>query len=302
MFTNDQAIRMRAVFQPGGPRRGFIDNYFKLQRNYPSCISASCVVITPFCAAQGNINWSITGPATLSDPNGHSTSNYYFTQPGASGLVTVTASWNNYVSDFSYVVDANLGVENSYYNPNYYGSTNRTTTKGSVNMTSYNNWTTGQISFEGATGPAENWRLVSNTSSNYTNCYGNTFGIYLTQPYQFETLRADIPTSCGYKTVEYSFLGGYLNPRYTLSPNPADNEITIFASLPIDPNNRTSNSDTPAYEVQIFNAFNQLMKKTKVKKDDRDVRIDVSRFPSNQFYTVKLISDNDVQTKSFFKQ
>ena len=305
LFTNDQAIRMRAVFQSGGPRRGFIDNYFRLTQAYASCSGAGgfYIVRTPFCAAQGNINWSITGPATLNNPNGNTATNYALPQNNANGVATITASWNNLAADFT--IPIGYGAENSTYNPNYYNSGNVSTTTGSVNMTSYNNWTYGQVSFTGATGLAKNWRLVSCNSCNpqtYFSGSGNSFGVYLTQPYAFATIRAEIPAACGDITIEYSFLGGYLNPGYTLSPNPANNEITISASLPIDPNNRTSSLSTPAYEVQIFNAYNQLMKKTKVKKDDRDVTIDVSRFPSNQFYTVKLISDNDVQTKTFFKQ
>ncbi len=301
MFTNDQAIRMRAVFQPGGPRRSFIDNYFSMVNVYRSCTSNYFRVSTPFCAANSNITWTTTGPITGTGTNQILGT---FTSPAnVNGVGTVTASWGNYATTLN--VQLGYGTESSTYNPNYYNSSNVPTTSGSVNMTSYNNWTYGQVSFTGATGPAKNWRLASCNSCNpntYISWSGNNFGVYLTQPYAFATIRAEIPTACGDKTVEYSFLGGYLNPGYTLSPNPAADEITISAALPVDPNNRTSNTSTPAYEVQIFNSYSQLVKKTKVKKNDANVTIDVSRFPSNQFYTVKLISDNDVQTKSFFKQ
>ena len=302
MFTRDQVTKMRAMFQPGGVRRGFIDNYFKLYL-FKLCGTGSGIsfISTPFCAANGNINWSITGPGTLGN-FGSYTYSYVNIPESANGEVIVTASWNNFVDDIKYI--AGYGLENSTYNPGSYNIGNTNLRDGVTHMTGYNRYTYIDVNFTGAIGQAKNWRLVSSSSQIYVASANttNNFWIYMTQPYASATLRAEIPTRCGDRTVEYSFLSGYLNTNYALSPNPADNEITISASVPIDPNNRTSNSGTPAYEVQIFNAFNQLMKKTKVKKDDRDVTIDVSRFPSNQFYTVKLISANDVQTKSFFKQ
>jgi hypothetical protein len=304
LFSNDQRIRMRAIFMTGNVRSGFIDNYFKMVGS-PNCTNNVLYGLrTAFCAANGNINWSVTGPATISTPfPGFTYSIISLNIPaGANGQGVLTASWNNFTDELPYVVG--YGVESSTYNPNYYNSGNRSMTVNSTNMTSYNNWTYGQVAFTGATGTAKNWRLVSCNSCNpqtYFYGSGNNFGVYLTQPYAFATIRAEIPTSCGDKTVEYSFLGGYLNPRYGISPNPASNSITISATgLAADPNARVASPT--AYEVQIFNNYSQLLKKTTCPSGANDVQIDISSFPSNQFYTVKLISANDVQTKSFFKQ
>ncbi len=298
MFTKEQVSRMRATFQPGGPRRSFIDNYFKL---YTAANCGLYFVQTPFCNAE--VTWSATPPVTVTWNNwlGGSHLGYVNIPNNFSGEVEITASWNNYIDSKKFVVG--YGSENSTYNPNYQNSGNRPLYKNSVSMTSYNNWTYGQVNFATATGVAKNWRLKSSSSPTYISTgNSNNFSIYLTQPYALATIQADIPTDCGDKTVEYSFLGGYLNLTYEISPNPSSHEITISAFAPSDPNNRTASSNTPAYEVQIFNSFNQLMKKKKASKNNGTITIDISNFPSNQFYTVKLISDNDVQTKSFFKQ
>jgi hypothetical protein len=300
MFSKQQVNRMRAVFQVGGPRRGFIDNYFKLLKGPQSanCTSILYGLRTAFCGANGNINWSVTGPATISTYSGFTYSLTSLNIPaGASGQGVIKASWNNFIEEIPYTVG--YGVETSSYDPIYYNT--RSMTKGSVNMTSYNNWTYGRVSFTHATGPAKNWRIVSSSSQAYISGSGNNFGVYLTQPYALVKVQAEIPTLSCDLTIEYSFLGGYLNPGYGIAPNPASNSITISATgLAEDPNARTTNQT--AYEVHIFNRFNQLLKKTTCPRGSNDVQIDVSSFPSNQLYTVKLISANDVQTKSFFKQ
>ncbi len=301
MFTKQQVNRMRAVFQVGGPRRGFIDNYFKLYGFLsPTCAGGIYFLQTPFCSANGNINWSVTSPATTSNFGSNAQTYTYISVPSnTNGEITLTASWGNFTDDIKFKVG--YGVEDSRYNPNYYNSWYRPMTNRSVSMTSYNNWTYGQVSFSNATGPAKNWRLASSSSQTYISCWNNNIGVYLTQPYAFATIRAEVPTNCGDVTVEYSFLGGYLNPAYGISPNPASNNITISATgLAEDPNARTINPT--AYEVQIFNRFNQLLKKTTCPRGNNEVQIDISSFPSNQLYTVKLISTNDVQTKSFFKE
>jgi hypothetical protein len=306
MFTRDQVNRMRAVFQPGGPRRGFIDNYFKLGLGNTTCALNLYQLKTPFCQANGNIVWSITGPATSATAYGTNTLRHVTPQNGANGTAVLTASWNNFTDNIT--IPIGYGAESSYIVPtcNNEYTTSFAVRDGTNTIVCPNSYMTGELLFTGATGPATSITLTSTNSSYvYFNASGNNFTLYISDPYAYAQIQALIPTTCGSRTVNYTFFANIPNgPNYyRISPNPANNEITISASMPVDPNNRTSNSaSTPAYEVQIFNSFNQLLKKTKVKKDDRDVTIDVSGFPSNQFYTVKLISNNDVQTKSFFKQ
>jgi hypothetical protein len=307
MFTRDQAIRMRAVFQPGGARRGFIDNYFKMLQSQLNCSTKFYGLRTAFCASMGNINWSVTGSATLASYSGFTYSIASLNAPPSGSAVgVITASWGNFTDAIPYVFG--YGTESSYIVPtcNNEYTTSFPVRDGTNTIVCPNSYMTGELLFTGATGPATSITLTSTNSSYvYFNASGNNFTLYISDPYAYAQIQAIIPTTCGSKTVNYTFFANIPNAPnyYRISPNPANNEITISASMPVDPNNRTPNSaSTPAYEVQIFNSYSQLLKKTKVKKDDRDVTIDVSGFPSNQFYTVKLISNNDVQTKSFFKQ
>jgi Pregnancy-associated plasma protein-A len=306
LFTRNQTSRMRSVFLQGGVRQSFIDNYFKLYKFYQTC-NGFYFVQTPFCDANTNITWSITGPATTSNFGNNSLLyTYVLPQNGANGTAILTASWNNNTTDIS--IPIGYGAESSYIVPtcNNDYTTSFPVRDGTNTIVCPNSYMTGELLFTGATGPATSITLTSTNSSYvYFNASGNNFTLYISDPYAYAQIQAQIPTNCGSRTVNYTFFANIPNAPnyYRISPNPANNEITISASMPVDPNNRTGNSaSTPAYEVQIFNSFNQLLKKTKVKKDDRDVTIDVSLFPSNQFYTVKLISNNDVQTKSFFKQ
>jgi hypothetical protein len=310
LFTNDQKIRARAVFQPGGPRRSFIDNYFFLSQLHLDCTRGYYLVRTPFCEAQNNITWDLTGPATRLTNS--STFGTIIPQVGANGTAVLSASWNNMVSDVS--IPIGWGDENSTYNINSSNSVNEPLIVGSYNLVGCNRWTNGKVSFTGATGQAKNWRITLNSSSSpaYIFGYTNDFGVQLTQPFQLVKVEAEIPTLCGDKTVAYYFTGGFgfkgdngsgSSVNFAISPNPATNQINIQSSLSIsDSDNKTGDSNTGGYEVQIFNNFNQLMKKAKCPQGNRDITIDVANLPSNQFYTVKLISDNDVQSKSFFKQ
>jgi hypothetical protein len=233
--------------------------------------------------------WSITGPATSAPAYGSNTLRHVTPQSGANGTAILTASWNNFTSDIT--IPVGYGLESSTYNRNFNNSGNIDLRVNGVHTTSSNNWTNGQVAFSNATGVVKNWRIVSSTFPASTSMgSSNNFSI---------------PTSCGDKTIEYSFLASYLTSSlsFALSPNPASNNITIAAArVSTDPNARTTSTEVPEYEVQIFTRYSQLMKKMKCDKGMKDITIDVSNLPSNQLYTVKLISSEGVETKSFFKE
>jgi hypothetical protein len=298
MFTRDQVIRMRGVFQPGGTRSSFIDNYFKVAKAYQTCTEGLFFVKTPFCEVSSNTNWSITGPATIAPAYFSNILRTVYPDPTGNGTAVLSASWNNFVSDIAITVG--YGTESSTYTTydNYsYGSPVLTLRNGGFYSAKTNTY--GTLSFTGANGTAKNWRIFSQSGQAYLNGYGNNFSLSV-YPNSNVTIRADIPTPCGDRMVQYTFYrSGY---QYALSPNPASNNITITAlNVSADPNARTT-SDMPEYEVQIFTRYNQLMKKMKCTKGSKDITIDVSNLPSNQLYTVQFISSEDVQTKSFFKE
>jgi hypothetical protein len=298
LFTNGQKIKMRAVFQPGGPRQGFIDNYFKLVfSGYQNCIEGFYFVASPFCEAAGNINWSISGPAYTSNISGFST--YVNPWSGANGTAVLTATWNNLTSDIS--IPIGYAIENSTYTPNYPSSGYIPLRVNQVHETSFNRFTYGQVAFTGATGQAKNWRFLTSSSNTTTmSGTGNSFWIRFTQAGALATIRAEIPTICGDRSVDYSFTTSG-SSAFSISPNPVSNNITIRASNAVTDANALT-TEIPEYDVQIFTRYNQLMKKAKCHKGNGEITIDISTLSSNQLYTVQLITATDIQTISFFKE
>jgi hypothetical protein len=269
MFTQNQVQRIRAVFQVGGPRRTFIDNYFKLVfSGYRNCIEEFDFVSSPFCDAAGNINWSITGPAYFGNPSGFSV--YVNPFPNTNGEATLTASWNNLTSDIK--IPVGYGVEGSLYS--YSGNTFANTPIYTGGYYPAKSGSFGKVSFTGAIGTAQNWRVVSQTGSAYFYGSGNNFNVSAYPPSSSITVKADINTACGLKTVQYTFYYspyGYGGSSFRLSPNPASNSITIQASnLNPDPNARVG--DSPEYDVQIYNRFSQLLKTVKCPKAQQKYR------------------------------
>ena len=304
MFTNDQRIRMRAVFADGGPRRGFIDNYFRVVNDHHGCTFSAVHVITPFCEAQTNITWQFAGPIIGS--SGNQVRTVFSNSSTANGVGTVTASWGNYTTSVDVAIG--YGAESSYIVPtcNNDYTTAYPMSDGANTIVCPNSGMVGELQFSGATGPALSMTLVSTNSSYVSfNANGNNFYLYMSDLYSFAQIQAVIPTICGNRTVNYYFFANIPNgPNpyfYRVSPNPASNNITVSASRTVNGTaSRVINSYE--YEAQVFNAFGQLMQKKKNLRGEGEVEINVANFPSNQFYIVKLISGTDVQTQRFFKQ
>ena len=302
LFTNDQRTRMRAVFQPGMPRSGFIDNYFSMQNVYRSCTYNYFRVNTPFCQAQDNISWSVSGPATGGNTNRIFAS--FRNSSTANGVATVTASWGNFTASQS--LQVGYGVESSFctYNCGGYSSTYTESMRdGNAILTCPNTYINGELIYSGSNyPPGVSITLLNSSAPVYFSSNSNTFSLYFTQNFSDATIRAVIPTACGNKTVDYIFLArGSESPYYRISPNPASNNVVISAAM--KKNGATEKiANDYQFEVQVFNPFGQMLASKKNVAGNPDVDIDISRFPSNQFYTVKLISGKDVQTQKFFKQ
>ena len=303
VFTNDQRTRMRAVFQNGGPRQSFTDNYFSLRNIYPSCYSNYFLVNTPFCEAEGNIAWNVTGPATIWGTTG--TYNNMTLTPNANGIATITASWNNFTT--SRTVNVGYVSESSSYSSNCYNDATAVSylQAGDINIVCPNRYVEAYLGFTGATGPISISMVGNSGTANFGYYGGNYFNLYFPQQYSSAQIRATIPTACGTRTADYYFYANIndnqYNPYYRISPNPASSNVTISAAIKKGSTTERI-ADTYEYEVQVFNSFGQMLIKKKNIAGAADVDIDVSRFPSNQFYTVKLISGKDVQTQKFFKQ
>jgi Pregnancy-associated plasma protein-A len=297
LFTKDQVLRMRAVFQTGGVRRSFIDNYFKIGKSYQTCTEGLYGVRTPFCGANGNISWSITGPATSAPAFFSNTLRAVYPDANGNGTAILTASWNNFASDIS--IPVGYASELSTYRRTNSSSPSNIYAGGFYSASSS---TSGTIAFSGATTSGTNWRMISKSGTATFSGSGNNFFVNVS-PSSNITIAVDFNTACGLRTVQYTFYNSGFN--FALSPNPAGNSLRIAVSIinvNPDPNARTIAAEVPAYDVEIYNRFGQLMKKNNNPKGGIDLTVDVSGLASNQLYTIKFISSEDVQTKSFFKE
>ena len=293
MFTNDQRIRMRAVFQTSGPRESFIDNYFKLVSGFRDCIEEFAFIASPICAASGNINWSITGPAFIGNPQEFS----IFVNPwqNQNGEAILTGSWNNLTS--SLAIPVGRGAENSTFKFNN-NSANAPLRNGNFHPAGNN--TSGIISFTGATGAGQNWQMVNKTGTASFSAFLNSFSVNVSVNSSI-TIAVDIPTPCGPRMVQYIFArsgGGGGNFRVALSPNPASNTLTVKGSAQ-DPT--TARSSSFSYDVEILSSASQLVKKVKNISSDQDTDIDISGLVPNQFYTIRFINKEEVVVQKFFK-
>lgn len=97
IFTNDQRIRMRAIFAQGGPRAAFIENYFSIQPSNP--IQCSGTVSLTNLACLSPVNWVVvSGPANI--VSGQNT-NQITIQATGNGTIQLRATAGNYVSDIN---------------------------------------------------------------------------------------------------------------------------------------------------------------------------------------------------------
>ena len=307
IFTNDQRTRMRAVFQTGEPRSSFIDNYFSAAKllgySTSNCNNSLVYVKTPFCEAFNNIIWSVSGPATFQGSLGVAAG--FALNNSINGTATVTASWNNLTTSIG--LPTGYGGESSSYSSNCYNDATAVSylQAGDINIVCPNRYIQAYLGFTGATGPISISMVGNSGTANFSYYGGSSFNLYFPQQYSSAQIRATIPTACGTRTADYYFYANIddnqYNPYYRISPNPASSNVTISAAIKKGSTTERI-AETYEYEVQVFNSFGQMLIKKKNIAGAADVDIDVSRFPSNQFYTVKLISGKDVQTQKFFKQ
>lgn len=101
IYTNDQRVRMRAIFAQGGPRAAFISNYFRIIQptDYTVCSSINLSVSNPLCLP---ITWSVvSGP--LSITGGQNTNAATLSQTG-NGIAVVRAEAGGYFDEITLTV------------------------------------------------------------------------------------------------------------------------------------------------------------------------------------------------------
>jgi len=113
LFTNDQRIRMRAVFAQGGPRAAFITNYFRINfPQYPEFCTSTVVTLSNVSCLP--VTWSIvSGPGSISNPsNSQATLN-----ATGNGKIVVRATSGNYYDEMTYFAGPPV-IASGFYNSN----------------------------------------------------------------------------------------------------------------------------------------------------------------------------------------
>ena len=104
-----------------------------------------------------------------------------------------------------------------------------------------------------------------------------------------------MPTICGDRTAIYTFARS--NYQFALSPNPANNNLRVSGTTLDAATARGGFS----YDVEIMSNLGQLVKNLKNVRSGQDKDIDISGLRSNQFYTIRFISNSEVVVQQFFK-
>jgi hypothetical protein len=108
LFTNDQRIRMRAMFASGGPREAMVYSTFNIDPLYTAvCSNATVQLANPACLT--GVNWSITGPAAIA---GAGNSAVVTRTGNLNGIATVTAASGNYTESRDIVIGTGANLVN----------------------------------------------------------------------------------------------------------------------------------------------------------------------------------------------
>jgi hypothetical protein len=99
IFTNGQRLRGRAIFETGGPRAAFIDNYFAIQQPVaPVGCYSKIKIFNPNCIP---VTWSIvSGNATIISSNDKDAT----LNTTVGGSVTIRATAGNYISEITFTM------------------------------------------------------------------------------------------------------------------------------------------------------------------------------------------------------
>jgi hypothetical protein len=278
-FTNDQITRMRATFL-GGERAAMIDEFFKLSSTpIFICKTTKFDVWNPTCEP---ITWQVSGPIKKVN----ATYNSITVVPFGNGTATITATSGSgsYVSTHTFNVGGQISGT--------YGTLGTTNVLGTINSVQQNQNYTVNINCTGATNFV--WNLVSGNASFASNNNGTQLDLNLGTS-NSATFVATTIGSCGPVSLNVTFVAGG-HWVSSIFPNPTDTDALVkLYKVDMD-----SDADYPAFDVRIFNKFNQLMKETHVEQGIGELRLDVADFPTD-VYTVQIETEGEVTTTQLVK-
>ncbi len=299
LFTRDQVLRMRAVFQPGGVRRGFIDNYFNITAAQPEfdCGDGGPIsVMTPFCT-DNNVNWTHTGPIRPYLPSNNVRSPIY--EVIGDGEATISATWGNYTDTEVFAVGVGA-IKGTLSGTSVFPAP-------AIRFVTQNTTVRFNVANSAASGTPT---VVANVSPNVSwSQSGNDIFITFPRLRGFTTASASFTittnNNCGALTSTYNFIstGSIIPYSFRVSPNPASDYVTITAEQVAIPDGETSKEkEKPLkYDVIIYDQLNRPIKQMKNMEGLGEKQIDISNLPAARHYNIQIVTENDAVVHKIFK-
>ena len=268
IFTEDQRIRMRAVFAIGGARNSFIDNYFNISSPINAICSTGIVSVNNSNCLP--VTWEVvSGPATII--NGQGTSTATIERNGStSGNVLLRAIAGGYIDEETFTVGfppfiGPTGADTAWPNGNYYYYAHLPL--GYPPVSDYY--------WEVPSG----WTILSGQGTNALYVRTGTTG---------GAVEVDV-TACGITRPAYKYveIGSgswwpdgeagdvYMRQNTILSPNPADNFVTISMG---NHNSIKTGKEANTFfsSVTIYDITGAVRKRLQYKAGTRQARVNTS--------------------------
>jgi hypothetical protein len=333
--TRGQGLRMRAVFADGGPRAGFINNYFRI--NPPTvavCNTGTITARNPNCLP---VTWAIvSGSATIT--GGQGTSNVNVQTTGTRGTFRIRATAANYVDE----IDIGYGLPSI---GGWYNSPINSSEPLAPSARTEFNWNdacyTTQINtnMELTPNSTVRWEDAGNSGGVTWSQNGNNLNFYFSDLNQYAYFRVTVTNACGSKSWLYRFrsvgdnCSGATPLRVMLSPNPTSGNLTVGlmdnavgltdnaigltnkAARLIDnavgltnkavrlTNNQDNEKTKVIFEIKLLDKMGNLKQKWTYQKSDKAQlwQLNVSQLPPD-FYTLMVFDGKIWIASKFIKQ
>lgn len=284
LFTNGQRTRTRAIFATvsgvNGPRVKNLDGFFGFAGQPSSITCKGTIIVSPLCLP---VNWTVSGPATISSGNGTSKIEL---QATGNGTVHLTASSGNFFAetDVSVTFQPTPSVPTiTDYKTSAPGDPTayHFTATPMQNMRYdwyYYNWN--------GSGPILQQTGMSNEFDAYFACRA-TADVY-----------CKVVNTCGTSTSNTITQTGECirtKEAYLISPNPASSTMTVST---VDASNGETSNNYNISEVKIYDQMGLLKKQAKYG-NVKTAAVNISTLPTG-IYMVEIISGDYKEQKQLF--
>jgi hypothetical protein len=276
---------------------GWMDNrLYPHWQNYVSLVSNLDIIGSLYVCASPSQTYSISnlpagstvsysvspaGLVTLTQANNQAT----LTRIGNSnGKVTLTATVTNTCNTTNSTVltkDIFVGVP-LFTGGTYTSSGTTQSLMNYVNSTAYNNvcnYAPVTATVNTNNGGAVTWTKISSSQTINWSQSGGVLSFYLWTVGATAVFQASATNACGTATQQFGFKdidcgGGGCGLKYSISPNPAHNEVVIIPNIP--PPCRSANLNSQILEVKIYDAQGGVRISQKFSPNTQEAKINTS--------------------------